>query len=108
MDKALLVEGAVLAQSAVEGAAETGAGALKIERAGNVALVEERGNLVAHREARHARADGDDLTGTVRGGDDVVPEGERVHAPRDDEITVVEGGGVDWGMVNCCCGGVGL
>lgn len=50
-DEALFVEGAVLAKRAVERAAETGLEGNVVERAANVAGIEECNDIVAHLEA---------------------------------------------------------
>jgi hypothetical protein len=95
-DEAVLVVGAVLLQGAVDGAADARADALEVERAREVALVEEGEDFVALLEARDAGADGFDYTGTVGGGDDGDVQGEGVEAFDDGQVAVVEGGGVDW------------
>ena len=93
--EALLVVGAVLLQGAVDGAADAGADALEVERACEVALVEEGEDFVALLEAGHAGADGFDYARAVGGGDDGDVQGEGVEAFDDGQVTVVEGGGVD-------------
>jgi hypothetical protein len=95
-DEAVLVVGAVLLQGAVDGAADARADALEVERAREVALVEEGEDFVALLEARDAGADGFDYTGTIGGGDDGDVQGEGVEAFDDGQVAVVEGGGVDW------------
>jgi hypothetical protein len=95
-DEALLVEGAVLLQGAVDGAADAGADALEVERACQVALVKEGEDFVALLESCDAGADGFDYTGAVGGGDDGSFEGEGVEAFDDGQVAVVEGGTVDW------------
>lgn len=93
--EALLVVGAVLLQGAVDGAADAGADALEVERAREVALVEEGEDFVALLEASHAGADGFDYARAVGGGDNGDVQGEGVEAFDDGEVAVVEGGGVD-------------
>jgi hypothetical protein len=95
-DEAVLVVGAVLLKGAVDGAADSRADALEVERAREVALVEEGEDFVALLEARDAGADGFDYTGAVGGGDDGDVQGEGVEAFDDGQVAVVEGGGVDW------------
>jgi hypothetical protein len=94
--EALLVVGAVLLQGAVDGAADAGADALEVERAREVALVEEGEDFVALLEASHAGADGFNHARAVGGGDDGHVQGEGVEAFDNGEVAVVEGGGVDW------------
>jgi hypothetical protein len=98
MDEAFLVKGPVLAQSAVDEPTDTSAEGLIVERASDVALVKECDDLVAGLKASDVRANSHDLTGTIGGRDDVFLDGERVQASRDNNITVVEGGGMNWGI----------
>jgi hypothetical protein len=79
-DEAHLVEGAVGTQRALQAAAQGGGDGLGPELAVLVALVEERDDLVALLPLRDARADLDDLAGTVRGGYLGELDGEGVHA----------------------------
>jgi hypothetical protein len=76
----VLVEDAVLAQRAVDAAAEAGLDGLEVEGAGEVALVEEGDDFGAGGEARYLRADGDDFAGAVGAGDGVVFSWEWVFA----------------------------
>lgn len=69
-----------------------------------MALVEESDDLVAGLEAGDARADGLDGAGAVGAGDHAGLFGEWVFALGNDEIAVVEGGGVDW-LCWLGCGG---
>jgi hypothetical protein len=98
-DEALLVEGAVLLQGAVDGAANAGLDGVVVQGACEVALVEEGEDLVALLEARNAGADGFDYTGTVGGGDDRGAQGEGVEAFDDGQVAVVEGCGLDWAVL---------
>jgi hypothetical protein len=95
-DEALLVESAVLLESAINGAANAGLDGDVVERAREVALVEEGEDFVALLEAGHAGADGFDHTGAVGGGDDGGLQGEGVEAFDDGQVAVVERGGLDW------------
>ena len=95
-DEALLVESAVLLEGAINGAADAGLDGDVIERAREVALVEESEDFVALLEAGHAGADGFDHTGAVGGGDDGGLQGEGVEAFDDGQVAVVERGGLDW------------
>lgn len=94
--EALLVVRAVLAQGAVDGAADAGRDAVPVEGAGEVRLVEEGQDFVAFGEAGHAAADGFDGAGAVGGGDHVGGLREGVEAFDDGQVAVVEGGAVDW------------
>lgn len=79
-DDAVLVEDAVLAESAVENTAEAGGGGALVDVAVLVELVEESGDLVALLPLGDLLADGDDLTGTIGGGNDGEVDGEGVQA----------------------------
>lgn len=80
LDQPVLVEGAVLAQGAVEGASEAGLGGHGVERAAEMGLVEEGEDFGADGEAGYFGADGDDFAGAIGGGDYAVGEGEGVLA----------------------------
>ncbi len=69
-NEAALFEDAVLAKGAGECAAKTGADGTWGEGPGDVALVEERGDLVALLEAADATAGGEDFAGSIRAGND--------------------------------------
>lgn len=90
-DETLFVKSTDGAEGTVNDTTETGLDAEVVERAANVALVEEGDDLVAGLEAGDVLADGEDGTGTVRTGDDAVLGGEGVASDREDQITVVEG-----------------
>lgn len=97
MHKSLFVERAVLPQRAVQGSAEARGQRIRSQRTGEMRLVEESDDLVAGLEAGDALADGLDDAGAVGAGDYTVLDGEGIFAFRDDEVAVVEGGGVDCG-----------
>lgn len=90
-----LAEGGVLAQGAVHHAAHARTCGLDAHGAELVALIEERYYSVTLREPRHLGPDLHDLARAVRGRDDGEPRRERVLALRDDEVAVVERGGVE-------------
>lgn len=94
-NETLLVEGAILLQRTVDGAADAGGHAVEVKRAGEMGLVEESEDLVTLLETSHARADLFDDTGAVRCWDDAFALGEGVESFDDGEIAVVEGGTVD-------------
>ena len=79
-NQAVLFEDAVFAEGAREGAAEAGANRARRERAGDVALVEERGDFVALLEAVNATAGGEDLAGCIGAGNDGESDWEGVFA----------------------------
>lgn len=79
-DDAVLVEDAVLAESAVENTAEAGGGAAGVDGTGLVGLVEEGDDLVTLLPLGDLGADGEDLTGTIGAGNDGEVEREGVHA----------------------------
>lgn len=89
-DETLLVEGAVLLQGAVDGAADAGGHAVEIQTTGQMTLVEERENFVALLEAGYARADFFDDTCAVRGWDYAGALSEGVEALDNGEVAVVE------------------
>ena len=95
-DEALLVEGAVLPESAIDGATHASADAVQVQGACEVTLVKESEDLVAFLEAGDAGADGFNYTGTVGGRDNRSAQGEWVKAFDDGEVAVVERGAVDW------------
>lgn len=70
----------MLAEGAGDGAAETGENSIGGKRAGDVALVEERGDFIALLEAGDATAGGKDFAGRVRAGNDGEGDWERVFA----------------------------
>lgn len=74
----MLGEDGVLAESAVQGAAEAGFDGERGDGVGLVVLVEERGDVVALLDLRDLGADGDDPAGAVRGRDAGEADGERV------------------------------
>lgn len=94
--EALLVVRAVLAQGAVDRAADAGRDAVPVQGAGEVRLVEEGQDFVAFGEAGYAGPDGFDGAGAVGGGDHVGGLREGVEAFDDGEVAVVQGGAVDW------------
>jgi len=95
MNEAFLIKCPVLAQRAVDEPTDTSGEGLIVESARNVALVKERDNLVAGLKTSDVRADSHDLAGTIGGRDDVFLDGERVQASRDNNVTIVERGGMN-------------
>ena len=89
MDKAVLVEDADGAEGAVGGATEGGVAIFKLELASNVVLVEDGDDLVAGLEALDILADGENGTGAVGAGDDVVDDVKGVQTLGNDKITVL-------------------
>jgi hypothetical protein len=69
-DETLLAVGAILLEGTVNGAANASSNGLVVQRAGEMALVEQSEHLVALLEAGHAGADSLDDTGSVRCRDD--------------------------------------
>lgn len=69
-----------MAESAVQGAAETRHGVGDCDGTGDVGLVEEGEDSVAFLEAGHAGAGGDDGAGAVGGGDYGDVDGEGIFA----------------------------
>lgn len=94
-DETLLAVGAILLEGTINGAANASSHGVVVQRASEVALVEQSKHLVALLEAGDARADSLDDTGSVRCWDDTSTESEGVEALDDGEITVVERGAVD-------------
>jgi hypothetical protein len=106
-DEPRFVEDGVLAQGAVDGAAEAGCEGLLVQGAGEVGLVEEGYDFIwgevlvcvnwdgskevgtSWLEACYAFSDRLDCAGTVGAGDDVVLCWEGVFALGDDEVAVV-------------------
>lgn len=78
--QAVLLEDAVFAEGAGEGAAEASADSAWGQRAADVALVEERGDFVAFLEAVDATARGEDFAGCVGAGNDGECDREGVFA----------------------------
>jgi hypothetical protein len=95
-DKALLAVGTILLQGTINGAAGAGANGVVVERASQMALVEQSKHFVALLEAGHARADRLDYTSSVRCRYDTGAKSERVETLDDGEVTVVEGCGMDF------------
>lgn len=79
-DDAVLVEDTVLAEGAIENTAEARGGSADVDVAELVPLVEESGDLVALLPLGDLGANGNDLTGTIGGGNDGEVDGERVLA----------------------------
>lgn len=71
--------------------------ALGVDAAAQVALVEERDNLVAGLEALDVLADGYDGAGAIGAGDNGGRDAEGVLAFGDYEVAVVEGDALDCG-----------
>lgn len=94
-DDAGLVEDGVLAQGAVDDAADAGARGGDAHGAVLVALVEERDDPVAGLPPGHLGAHADDLARAVGRRHDGESRREGVFAPRDDEVAEVERGGVE-------------
>jgi len=94
-DEALLAVGAILLESTIDGATNASSHGLVVQRASEMALVEQSEHLVALLEAGHARADSLDDTSSVRCGNNTGTESEWVETLDDGEIAVVERGAVD-------------
>ncbi len=69
MHEAVLVEGAILPQCAIQRAAQTALDRLLVKAAAEMALIEERDYLVAFLEPGDLGSDGDDGSGAIRAGD---------------------------------------
>lgn len=82
LDEAVFREDGVLAEGAVEGAAEAAADGERGDGVGLVVLVEEGADVVALGELGDLGADGEDAAGAVGGGDAGEADGEGVEALR--------------------------
>lgn len=80
LDKTVLVENTVLAQSTVNDTTETGLSSGDVDRTVLVTLVEQGSHLVTLLELRDLGSDFNDLTSTVGTWDDREVEGEGVHS----------------------------
>jgi hypothetical protein len=94
--EAIFVECTVFSKTTIDNATEAGLDGVSVERSCEMALVEEDDNLVALLEPAHVFANALHGPGSIRGRDDIVCNAEGVLSLWNDEVAVVEGGGVNY------------
>jgi hypothetical protein len=96
MHQAILVEASVFAKCTIDDTSKSSSNSLLVERATEMALIEEGCNFVTSLETCDMLADSDDSTRTIGSGNDSISHTEGVLAFGNDQVTIVEGHSLNW------------